>query len=133
MESKLTQPLKIYIAGPYSAETAEQRLKNVLTAIDVGIALYSRGHFPYVPHLTHFIDERANAIGTPMSWEDFIKWDMPWVAACDALLYLKNSRGADLELRAAKKLGKKIFYSLEEVDAVKASDEQTETASYVLS
>ena len=119
----MIKPLKIYIAGPYSAETAEQRLKNVNIAIDAGIAVYFKGHFPYVPHLTHFVDDRANETGITMKWEDYIRWDMPWVEVCDALLYLRSSRGADLELEAAKDSGKQIFYSVDEVPLVKREDE----------
>ncbi|HEX8458366.1 MAG TPA: DUF4406 domain-containing protein [Pyrinomonadaceae bacterium] len=118
----MAKPLKIYIAGPYTAETAEQRLANVNVAIDAGLAVYFKGHFPYVPHLTHFVDERANDTGLTMKWEDYIRWDLPWVRACDALLYLRSSRGADLELQAAKDTGKAIFYSIEEIPVANHDD-----------
>lgn len=119
----MVKPLKIYVAGPYTAPTAGRRLSNVNAAIDAGIALFFKGHFPHVPHLTHFVDERANETGARLSWEDYIRWDMPWVAACDALLYLSGSRGADLELEAAKAAGKLIFYSVDEVpEADEAAD-----------
>lgn len=118
----MSEPLKIYVAGPYTAETAEQRVKNVNAAIDAALQIYFKGHFPYVPHLTHFVDERANETDIVMRWEDYITWDLPWVSACDALLYLKSSRGADLELRAAKDLGKQIFYSVEEIPTVEREE-----------
>ena|SRR2546423_9620598 len=114
----LNKPLKIYIAGPYSAETEEQRLKNVRAAIDASFTIFFKGHYPYVPHLTHYVDLRANEVGHNFTWEDYIKWDMPWVKVCDALLYLSSSRGADIELQAAKTLGKQIFFSLDEIPNV---------------
>src|ERR671926_231285 len=114
----MNKSLKIYIAGPYSAETAEQRLQNVNVAIDAALQVFFKGHFPYVPHLTHYVDERANATNITMRWEDYITWDMPWVATCEALLYLRSSRGADLELQAAQALGKRIFYSVDEIPTV---------------
>lgn len=114
----MLKPLKVYIAGPYTAETAEQIAKNVNTAIDASFIIFSKGHFPYVPHLTHFIDQRAREVGIDLKWEDYIRWDMVWVEVCDALLYLSSSRGADIELKAAKEAGKKIFYSLDEIPHV---------------
>jgi hypothetical protein len=111
-------PLRIYIAGPYTAETAERMVSNVNAAIDASFIIYSRGHFPYIPHLTHFIDQRAKEVGFKLEWEDYIRWDLVWLEHCDALLYLSGSRGADLELKAAKKAGKQIFYSLDEIPSI---------------
>lgn len=112
------KPLKIYIAGPYSAETEKQRIRNVNVAIDAAIAIFLKGHFPYVPHLTHYVDERTKKNGHELKWEDYIRWDMPWLDACDALLYLNNSKGANIELQAAQKRGIKIFSSVEEIPIV---------------
>lgn len=111
----MSKPLKIYIAGPYTAETEDQRVNNVNVAIDASFELLIRGHFPYIPHLTHFIDHRAKEVGFLLEWEDYIRWDMVWLETCDALLYLGSSRGANLELDAAKRAGKQIFYSLTEI------------------
>jgi Domain of unknown function (DUF4406) len=111
-------PLKIYIVGPYTAETTEQMEDNVNRAIDAAFAIFAKGHYPYVPHLTHYVDLRAKATGVNLQWEDYIRWDMAWVEICDALLYLSPSRGANIELQAAKDLGKKIFYSLEQISSV---------------
>lgn len=112
------EKLKIYIAGPYTAETEVLRLRNVNAAIDAAFELFSKGHYPYIPHLTHYIDLRAHEIGHSLAWEDYIEWDLPWVQACDAILYLKPSRGADLELERARHLGKQVFYSVDEVPEV---------------
>jgi hypothetical protein len=114
----MTTPLKIYIAGPYTAATEAERVKNVNAAIDASFVLYSQGHYPYIPHLTHFIDQRAKEVGFTLEWEDYIRWDLTWLEFCDALLYLGSSRGADLELKAAQKAGKLIFYSLSEVPSL---------------
>jgi Fe2+ transport system protein FeoA len=50
-----------------------------------------------------------------MSWADYIEWDKIWLAECDALLFLGNSKGANLELEIAKKLGKPIFFNVNSV------------------
>jgi len=116
----MSKPLKIYIAGPYTAATADQVHNNVNRAIDAGLVLFLKGHFPYIPHLTHFVDGRAAETGIGLEWTDYMKWDFPWLAACDALLYLKGSRGADLELEKAKELGKIVFLSIDEIPEVNA-------------
>lgn len=111
----MVKPLKIYIGGPYSAETSEQRKKNVNIAIDASFTILSKGHFPFIPHLTHFVDERAKELNIDMKWEDYIRWDLVWLRLCDGFLYLAGSRGTDIELQEAKALGKVVFYSIEEV------------------
>ena len=112
------QPLRIYVAGPYSGETPEKVQQNVYQAVDAGIAIFQKGHHPYVPHLTQLVDQRARETNNPMSWEEFMRWDAPWLEASDALLYLAPSRGANIELEEATRMGKTIFRSLEEIPAV---------------
>tara|TARA_B100000315_G_C14425531_1_gene517635 strand:+ start:548 stop:901 length:354 start_codon:yes stop_codon:yes gene_type:complete len=107
--------LKVYIAGPYTAATEQELMKNVHAAIDAALVLFQRGHFPYIPHLTHWVDKRVKESGIDLEWEDYMKWHKPWVPTCDAFLYLNSSKGADLELQAAKDSGKLIFYSIDEI------------------
>ena len=108
-------PLRIYIAGPYSGPDRKTIKTNVNRAIDAGIEVFLRGHFPYIPHLTDLVDWRAKETGKELTWHEFILWDLPWLEVCDALLYLSNSKGADLELEKAKSLGKRIFYSIDDI------------------
>lgn len=107
--------LRIYVCGPYTADSEEQVIQNVMRAIDAGLALWKKGHYPYIPHLTHFVDLRAKELGLEIRWEDYIEWDKVWLELCDALLFLGDSRGAMMELDYAKKLGKIIYYSIEEI------------------
>lgn len=107
--------LKIYIAAPYSAETEEERTRNVQVAIDAAFVLFHKGHFPYIPHLTHWVDKRVKETKVAMEWKDYMKWHKSWLETCDAFLYLNGSKGADLELQIAKDLGKTIFYSIDEI------------------
>lgn len=107
--------LKIYIAGPYSAESEQEKEKNANSAIDVALALFQKGHFPYAPHLTHWVDKRAKESSIIMKWPDWMKWHNVWLEKCDALLYLSASKGADIELKKAKELGKLIFYSIDDI------------------
>jgi len=115
MESNRKGGLKIYIAAPYSAETEEERIRNTEAAIDAAISLFQKGHSPYIPHLTHWVDKRTKDTGVNLDWEDYIQWHKPWLNACDGFLYINSSKGADLELQMAKGLGKMIFYSIDEI------------------
>jgi hypothetical protein len=124
---KEQSPLRIYISGPYTAESDAQIIQNVMRTIDVGLTLWKKGHYPYIPHLTHFVDLRAKEKGIKMTWEEYIEWDKAWVEVCDALLFLDNSKGAKKELEYAKKLGKIIYYSTDEVPTF---SEQTEGEIY---
>jgi len=109
------QRLRIYIAGPYTGKDEESLWANVVAAMDAGIEIYKRGHFPYVPHLTHFIDQRSLETGADLKWEDYLAWDKAWLSQCDAFLLLAPSPGAKLELGWAKDLGLRIFHSIDDV------------------
>jgi hypothetical protein len=108
----MSKPLRIYIAGPYTAPDKNGHEVNTQRAIDAGIVVFLKGHYPYIPHLTHFVDMRAKRTGVNLEWADYIRWDTPWLDLCDAFLYLGSSKGADLELERARKLGKRIFLSM---------------------
>ena len=115
--------MRIYIAGPYSADSLQEKRENVTKAIDAGLALWQKGHDPYIPHLTHFVDQRAMKARIPMTWKDYIAWDKTWLETCDALLFLGSSKGADLELEFARKMGKTIFFSVNSIPtAVRQKD-----------
>ena len=125
----MPKSLRIYIAGPYTAQDQNGHEANTDRAIDAGIAVYKRGHSPYIPHLTHYVDLRAKGTHVNLTWEDYIRWDMPWLQICDALLYLGKSKGADLELARARRLKKKIFFSIDEIPVIRLRRAPIESAS----
>ena|SRR5689334_18222560 len=109
--------LHIYVAGPYTAAKLDGLERNAKAAIDAGIAILKKGHIPFIPHLTHYVDLRAHELDIEISWAEYMKWDEAWLDKCDALLYLGPSRGADIELSRAMIKGLQIFYSLTEIPA----------------
>jgi hypothetical protein len=125
----MPKALRIYIAGPYTASDQSGHELNTHRAIDAGIAVFNKGHYPYIPHLTHYVDLRAKGTGVNLSWSDYIKWDLPWLDLCDALLYLGKSKGADLELERAKEHKKRVFFSVSEVPNVGQSKLTKNTTS----
>jgi hypothetical protein len=111
----INKRLQIYVAGPYTANNAEETQRNVDNAIDTGIKIWNRGHYPYIPHLTHYVNARPTC---KLSWRDYIEWDRVWLQFCDALFYLGSSEGADSELKEAEESGKRIFLSFDEIPLV---------------
>jgi len=90
-------------------------LDNVMVALDAGIELIHRGHAPLVPHLTYWLARRATLLGRPISYDRFMAVDDQWLRVADALLYLRPSPGADVELRRAQEIGLRIFTAIDEV------------------
>jgi len=101
--------LRVYIAGPLSG--SGDRLENVKRAVDVGKTLIKQGFAPLIPHLTHYVDP-DDAL-THAVWLDV---DLPWVEVADALLRLPGeSKGADMEVREALRVGVPVFESVHDL------------------
>ena len=105
----------IAVAGPYSAPTEEARQKNLDALNEAAARLLERGHIPLiginaalpvVDKAYGLTDDRYNAL---------MNISMAVVSACDALLFMGESRGANMErdLFVAKSLP--IYYSLDAV------------------
>lgn len=103
--------MKIYVAGPY---TKGDVALNVRNAIYAGSYIANLGHFPYIPHLTHFWHMLI-----PHEYEFWMKQDEAWLKECDALLRLEGeSSGADQEMSEAERLGLVIYHSVFEIQRV---------------
>ncbi|MFW9919795.1 MAG: DUF4406 domain-containing protein [Candidatus Thorarchaeota archaeon] len=113
--------MKIYVAGPYSGTSTEEIESNVQRAMDAGLHIWKKGHFPYIPHLTHWPDIRARELGLQMNWIDYMRWHAIWVDQCDALFLLGESKGAMLEYDRARRSKKIIYHALEEIPEVTRS------------
>ncbi len=110
--------MTIYIAGPYTGSTLEDVERNVHRSMEAGLRIWKKGHFPYIPHLTHWPDILARELKIEMDWTDYMNWHAPWVDHCDALFLLAESKGALLEYKRAKEEGKIVFHSLDEIPNV---------------
>lgn len=115
----------ILIAGPYRSGTGDdpkliqQNLDNLEA---VALPLFRKGHIPMIGEwvalpLLHLAgskkpgDDIFNEIQYPVAHRLLTK--------CDAVLRIEGaSKGADQDVEIAKKLGLKIFYSLDEVPGV---------------
>ena len=75
-------------------------------------------HFPFIPHVLHWVDLRAQENEIPMGWEGYMLWNAPWLDDCDALFLLVESKEALLEYEPAKEEGKVLFHSMDEISSV---------------
>jgi hypothetical protein len=106
--------MHIYVAGPYSGKNPSEVEHNVKTAIAAGVEIIRRGHYPYIPHLTHYVDQVKDTV-LHLSWDDHLDWGLAWLDRADALLYLAPSRGANIELDFATKKNKRIFRAIDDI------------------
>jgi len=111
--------LIIYIAGKYNAPTTGEKLKNTHKAMDIGVEVYKMGHYPVIPHLTHWLEERMDYNGEPPRQNEWwYNFDNLIIPKCDALLKISKpgeSKGADLEEQLAEKLGLKVYYNIHDL------------------
>ena len=119
----MTEPLFIYVAGPYTPrgndihDAAREANLNVRVAIQIGIELIKKGHFAFIPHLTHFIHlEMGDNIALPNTF--WYEYDLKWLAKCNALYYIAPSTGANIELKWAREHGLQVFHELHNVPDV---------------
>lgn len=103
--------MRIYVAGPYSAESPAEIDYNVMAADFAARDIAAKGHSPFVPH-TQSCGWEQDA---RFCYDDFLRIDFEWLEVCDAILYLGPSPGADKELEYAGILGLTVFRSVEEV------------------
>ena len=102
----------IYIASPFSE--GDPRF-NVDRQNEVANILLNEGYAPLAPLLLGDAMERMQS----RMWEEWIECCLAWVAKCDALLRLDGeSRGADLEVAEARRLGIPVVFNVEELTQI---------------
>ncbi len=104
--------MKIYVAGPYTKGDPVMNTRNTIMAAE---ELVRMGHVPYIPHLSMFWHVVA-----PHPYEFWLEYDKAWLVCCNALLRLPGeSSGADKEVALAHELGIPVYYSLDEIRALR--------------
>ena len=103
----------IGVAGPYSADTAEQRQLNLDTMNKAAARLLEHGHIPLIgmnaalPVLEHAI--------VPDRYKSIMDISLAVISVCDALLLLAESPGANKERDLILAKGRPVFYSIDEI------------------
>ena len=99
----------IYLAGRFSRGDVGENINNVIKIAD---KLVKMGYIPVIPHLLFFWD-----LISPKPHQFWLDYDLHFIEVCDAILRLPGeSLGADSEVRYGERLGKKIYYSIEELE-----------------
>jgi hypothetical protein len=107
----------IGVAGPYSAATAEQRQKNMDLMNMAAANLLEMGHTPLIGvNAALPVVEKADLLD---KYKAIMEISMALINACDALLLIAESPGANRERDLVLSKGLPVFYSLDEVPKVK--------------
>jgi hypothetical protein len=99
--------IKVFISSKYSEGDKEQNVKDQIIA---GNVLIDYGFNPFVPLLTHYLDQEKCR---PYNY--WINALMEWLQLCDCMLQLNSSPGADMEKVFAEKLKIPVFTSIDEL------------------
>ena len=101
-EIKRMNKPKVYVSAPYTNGDPEE---NVLRVLQVADKLLEMGYIPIVPHLSHYWHQVS-----PKPYETWLEIGRALLEGCDVLLRLPGeSKGADLEIKYALKLGIPVF------------------------
>lgn len=105
----------IGVAGPYPADTEEQRQRNLDAMNKAAAVLLEKGHVPLIgvnaalPVVAHNI--------TVDKYKAIMDISMAVIDKCEAILILAESPGANRERDHVAAKGLPVYYSLEEVPA----------------
>lgn len=104
----------LFVAGAYMNSDPKEIECNIQLAEKYSIELWNLGYKVFCPHLnTAHFEVKANA-----DEKTYKEFDMRMLQSCDAIFALPNweeSKGAKAEIEEAKRLGKRVFYSLDEL------------------
>jgi hypothetical protein len=117
----------IYVCGPYSPPAEENdpdRRKqiigdNIKKANQVAVDIAMKGHFPFTPHTMMHGWEDVYGVGRDIVMRNCYEW----LEKCDALYFIGQSPGANMEYEKARELNKsrdekhriRFFDSIEEI------------------
>lgn len=103
----------IGVAGPYSAPTEDQKKKNLDTLNDAAARLLEMGHTPLVGvNAALPVLEKTKLTD---SYQGMMDISLALITACEGLLLLKESPGANRERDLILSKGLPVYTSLEQI------------------
>jgi hypothetical protein len=112
---------RIYIAGPYSHKTAQERSMYVAAAREAMAQLLAAGWAVYCPHTMTEMMEHDDRL----TYEDFMNNCLEWVGMCHAMHMLPGwicSDGSRRELDRARSLNLPVYVDLKAAIAAAKED-----------
>ena len=106
--------VKVYIAGPYSADNVMNVLHNIRKGIEMSYRVFAEGMAPFCPWLDYqyvLMDKERK-----LTIQDFYDYSIAWLLVSDAMLVLEGwqlSKGTLKEIEIAKERGIPVFYDIE--------------------
>ncbi len=118
----IEQPLMILIAGPYRSGTGDDPVlmeRNLRTLETAALPLYRAGHIPLIGEwlaLPLLREAGSKRPGDAVYEEILYPIANRLITRCDGVLRLPGeSKGADEDVRLARELRLRVWFSLEEV------------------
>ena len=118
----MSEQLMILVAGPYRGGTGDDPVKiqaNVEAMEEMSLKVFRRGHLPVMGEwfaLPLLKKAGSKKLGDAIFDEIFHPIARELIGKCDAVLRIGGaSSGADDMVATGRRLGKKIFLSLEEI------------------
>ena len=108
----------IGVAGPYSADTEEQRQQNLDNLNKAAAMLLEKGHIPLIG--INAALPVVNAATIADRYKAIMDISMAVIDKCEALLLIAESRGANMERDLILSKGLPVYYSIDEVPDVKS-------------
>lgn len=103
----------IGVAGPYSADTEEQRLKNLILLNKAAAQLLDMGHTPLIGiNAALPVIQQSN---TDNPYEAIMAISMAVIDRCEALLLIAESPGANRERDLFLSKGLPVYYNINEI------------------
>ncbi|OLE54243.1 MAG: hypothetical protein AUG51_09225 [Acidobacteria bacterium 13_1_20CM_3_53_8] len=114
----------IAVAGPYSADTSEQRQRNLDAMNEAAAAVMMRGHIPVIGvnaalPVVECLRAEANR------YEAIMAISLALVNKCEAILMIGESPGANRERDIIKGKGLPVYKDVSEIPLASASESAT--------
>lgn len=105
--------IRVYIAGPYTADAPDDVEANVIKAMDTWHELADAGYRPHCPHLYHWLH-----LHRQRPYEHWMANDFSWLHCCHVLYAAHGlSPGVMREIQEMSELGRPVFDEREMLDA----------------
>ena len=115
----MTNRIRVYVAGAYSADNVMGVLGNMGRGRLLAYQAFKAGFAPFVPWHDADFAMLGAMFGDQFTVKDFYEYSMEYLRISDAVLVeprgADGSRGTQMELDEAKRLGIPIFWSLEKL------------------